>query len=165
MERALILGIILLAIALGSWFLLGLKQPEASPYPVHIVQITEHGADQMVLIANQGPASVDISGWTLWAHQVNTHNGVSYRFPASCFLNGFQMVRVHSGSEALSHSSTHCVGKTPDLFWTINGIWCQGNGDEAYLYDAQTPSQRLVDRYEYGAGWHLSAAFPCLPGG
>jgi len=167
MTRGLIVAIILLAITLGSWFLLGPKPPEANAphYPVHIVQIREYSSDEMVSIANQGEDPVDISGWTLWAHQVDTPNAVAYHFPKGCVLNSFQMIRVHSGPDALSNSGTQCQGKTPDLYWTINYVWCNANGDSAFLYDAQTPSQTLVDRYVYGAGWHLSPAVPCAPGG
>jgi len=167
MGRALIVAVILLVITLGSWILLGPKPPDenAPHYAVHIVQIRQYSSDEMVAIANQGQEPVDISGWTLWAHQVNTPNGVAYHFPESCVLNGFHMIRIHSGPDALSHSGVKCTGKTPDLYWTIDHVWCDANGDSAYLYDAQTPSQRLVDRFEYGAGWHLSAVVPCAPGG
>jgi hypothetical protein len=97
---------------------LGPKPPEtdAPHYAVHIVQIREYSSDEMVSIANQGEDPVDISGWTLWAHQVDTPNGVAYRFPNDCALNGGQMVRVHSGPEALNHSSVKCEGKTPHLY-------------------------------------------------
>ena len=167
MTRMLILAVILLAITLASWFLLGPKPPEenAPHYSVHIVSIREYGRDEMISIANQGEEPVDLSGWTLWAHRPDQRVGIAYRFPDGCMLGSSQMVRVHSGLKALGNSGIACRGKTPDLYWTIDYVWCNANGDSAYLYDAQTPSRNLVDRFEYGAGWHLSAVVPCAPGG
>jgi hypothetical protein len=163
--KVLILGVVLLAVALGIWYLLGPQPVEKDQYAVRIIDIREYSTDEMVSIANQGQQPVDISGWTLWAHLVGTPIGIAYHFPDGCIMNVGQIVRVHSGPDALSNSGVKCQGKTPDLYWTIQYVWCDANGDTAYLYDAQTPSQKLVDRYEYGAGWHLSAVVPCLPGG
>lgn len=65
-------------------------------------------------------------------------------------------------AQGRGHSGTQCQGKTPDLFWTLNYVWCDANGDSAYLYDAQG---NPVDRYEYGGAWHESPVVPCAPGG
>ncbi len=164
MTRAFIFAAILLLITLGSWFLLGPKPPEPDrpQYAVRIVAIREYSADEQVSIANQGTEPVDISGWTLWAHRHDKAHGITYRFPTNCVLKSEQMIRVHSGPEALGHSSTKCQGKTPDLYWTIDYVWCNANGDSAYLHDAQG---NLADRLQYGAGWHLSAVVPCASGG
>ncbi len=164
MTKILVLALVLLAITLGSWFLLGPKPQEknAPHYAVRVVTIRQYSRDEMVSIANQGDKPVDISGWTLWAHRPNKTIGIAYRFPQDCVLKSQQMIRVHSGPEALGHSSTKCQGKTPDLFWTLRYVWCDSNGDSAYLYDAKG---NLANRFEYGAGWHLSAVVPCAPGG
>jgi hypothetical protein len=164
MTRALIVAIILLAITLGSWFLLGPKPPEKDVphYAVHVVAIREYSPDEMVSIANQGQEPVDISGWTLWAHRPEEARGIAYHFPDGCVLNGLQMVRVHSGPDSPNHAGTQCAGTTPDLYWTLNYVWCDANGDTAYLYDTQG---NFVDHFQYGGGWHESPSVPCAPGG
>ena len=104
MTKILVLALVLLAITLGSWFLLGPKPPEgnAPHYAVRIVTIREYSRDEMVSIANQGDKPVDISGWTLWAHRPNKTIGIAYRFPDNCILRDRKSTRLNSSHTDIS---------------------------------------------------------------
>jgi len=92
---------------------------------------------EWIAIANDGPRSVEMSGWVL--RDESTQN--RYQFPS-----GFSLA---PGSETLVHSG--CGNDTPtDLYWCSSGpVWSNG-GDTAIL---QLPSGVVVSRERYSGDY------------
>lgn len=146
-----------IALVLGLVLILGAPPKVELPYRVEIVKFEPVGKDEVVTLKNLGKEAVDLSGWRLVAAA-----GFEFRFPQGCLLPAGARLKVHSGPLAEVH--TPFLGEAKvcppngDVLWTLEHIWCDQNGDTALLYDS---AGRLVDRYDYGAGWHESPYVPC----
>lgn len=86
--------------------------------------------EEMVLV-NEGPETVDLSGWTL----VSVVGNQQFRFPPGTTLGPGQRLTVRSGAGAIPGPGA--------LVWTRAYVWNDG-GDPAELRDSEG---RLVSRY------------------
>lgn len=148
-------------LAIGAMLILGAPQPVELPYKVVIAEIQPIGDDEVVYIQNQGDEPVDLTGWKL-----TTPPNFEFRFPEGCLLPPGATLKIHSGPGAKIHrpflADKPLCRPNGDLLWTTQYVWCDQNGDTAYLWDSEG---HQVDKYEYGAGWHKSLYFPCNRGG
>jgi len=144
-------------LVVGAVLILGAPPPVQLPYKVVIENIDPIGKDEVVYIRNRGDEAVDLSGWKL-----TTPPHFKFSFPSGCLLPAGAVLKIHSGPGSKIHKKL--LEEEPvcrpngDLLWTLQYVWCDQNGDTAYLYNEQG---QLVDRYEYGAGWHRSLFVPC----
>jgi len=132
----------------------------ASSYEVVITEIEPIGDDEIVWIKNLGDEPVDLSGWQLY-----TPPHYRFTFPQGCVLPPGAGLKIHSGPrpKIFKRPGTPDRGggvcyPGVDLLWTLQHVWCDQNGDTAYLFDAEGD---LISKYEYGAGWHRSPYVPC----
>ncbi|MDK1104297.1 MAG: lamin tail domain-containing protein [Actinomycetota bacterium] len=91
--------------------------------------------DEWVVIKNNSPGAVDLSGWTL-KDESASHR---FAFPVGFILAAAGSVSVHTG----------CGDDTAaDLFWceTRSAVW-NNSGDTGFLLD---PSGNIIDSYRYG---------------
>jgi len=157
MEHWIFWGIGVLLVV-GMVLILGAPSDVRSSYEVVITKIKPVGDDEIVWIKNLGDEPVDLSGWQLY-----TPPYYRFTFPQGCILAPGAELKLHSGPQpkifrrSPSREGEVCYPGV-DLLWTLQHVWCDQNGDTAYLYDSQG---NLVDKYEYGAGWHVSSFVPC----
>jgi competence protein ComEC len=85
---------------------------------------------EVVIIANSGTETVDLSGWRL----VSVKGEQVFHFPPGTILAAGATVQIVSGKDAAAGAGV--------LVWTKNDIW-NNSGDPAELYDA---NQRLISR-------------------
>jgi len=121
----------------GIWGL----SPTAPPEPgtsrghalgVYIASVDKRGKPESVTLTNDGPAPVDISGWTL----VSVRGNQRYLIPGGTVLPPGGSVTVYSGPGADSAGG---------LCWTTDHVWNNSELDPAELYDG---AGTLVDRWE-----------------
>ncbi|MBI3972910.1 MAG: lamin tail domain-containing protein [Chloroflexi bacterium] len=113
----------------------------AAPQPGAVVMIraiVNQGRAEHAVIANEGTAAQELSGWALRSATGNQ----TYTFPAGFTLAAGASVSVHSGAgdpATLSRPPT-------DLYATRSNVW-RNTGDVAQLLD---PNRRLVHELSYG---------------
>ena len=101
-----------------------------------IKAVVNQGRAEHVVIANEGTAAQDLTGWSIRSGT----GGQQIAFPVGFTLQPGATVRVHSGTGA---SALH---RPPtDLFGTGTNIW-NNAGDQANLTD---PSGRIVNQLSY----------------
>jgi len=102
--------------------------PPDAEIPVEIVSVVGAGTlgSEVVIIQNNGDASVQLTGWSL-----KDENGNVYLFPEVTLYTGAIQVHTASGTN------------TPiDFYWDLReAIW--ESGDTAQLYDAQGNQRAL----------------------
>ncbi|MEE1739819.1 lamin tail domain-containing protein [Streptomyces sp. BE147] len=99
-------------------------------------QVKRTQADEYVEIVNQGTASADISGWTLFADDP----GQNFTFPPATVLQPGQRIRIHTNEVHPEWGGfTYGSGRP---------LW-NDKGDTAHLRDAD---DAVVSDYSYGAG-------------
>jgi hypothetical protein len=156
MEQWIFWGVGILLV-IGAVLLLGAPPPVELPYNIVITEIDPTGDDEIVWIKNPGEEPVDLSGWQLY-----TPPRFEFTFPEGCLLAPGASLKVHSGPGSKIHKpflkDAPVCRPNGDLLWTPHYVWCDQNGDTAYLYDTEG---NLVDRYVYGGGWHVSPFVPC----
>lgn len=144
-------------LVVGTALILGAPPPLELPYKVVITEIDPIGDDEVITIRNAGDEPVDLSGWRL-----ATPPRYEFAFPQGCLLPPGARLKVHSGPGSSIHrrllANDPVCRPNGDLLWSLHHIWCDQNGDTAYLYDAQG---NLVNKYVYGAGYHESPFVPC----
>lgn len=150
-------------LVVGAMVFLGTPANSPPPYEVVIEEIRFWTDDEVVAIRNNDDEEVDLSGWML----VTPHDDrASFTFPNGCILPPGAAIKIHSGPKSSIHSKF--LGKEEvcrpngDLLWRLHHVWCDWNGDTAYLFDNEG---RKIDEYKYGGGWHKSPYVPCNPGG
>jgi len=156
MEHWIFWGVAVLLV-IGAVAIIGAPPPVELPYDVEITDIKPTGDDEIVWIKNLGDEPVDLSGWRL-----TTPPQFEFIFPEGCQLAPGARLKIHSGPGAKIHKpflkDAPVCRPNGDLLWTPHHIWCDQNGDTAFLYDAKG---NLIDRYDYGAGWHVDVDVPC----
>lgn len=142
-----------IALVVGSIFLFGPAQVEKSPYSetVSLLNLTANGPDESIVLLNGGKEDLDLTGWRLFVEP-----RFELLFPQGCTLRAGKRLVIHSGPEAGKYPPT-CEGGQ-DLQWRLDHVWCDQNGNTAYLYDVEG---RLADEFRWGGGWHLSPFVPC----
>jgi hypothetical protein len=144
-------------LVLGAVLILGAPPPVQLPYKVVITKIEPIGDDEVVYIRNEGKEIVDLSDWRL-----TTPPFYEFKFPKGCLLAPGAILKIHSGPGSTIHKpflrDEPPCRPNGDLLWSLQHIWCDQNGDTAYLWDSKG---NQVDKFEYGAGWHESPFVPC----
>jgi hypothetical protein len=110
-------------------------QPGAS---LGIREVVNQGRAEHVVLANDGTAAQDLTGWVLRS----AGGRQTYAFPAGFVLAPGATVNVHSGAgdpAALHHPPS-------DLFATRTNVW-RNTGDVAQLV---APGGRVVSEFRYG---------------
>jgi hypothetical protein len=155
-----VIGVLLVV---GVVVFLGAPANSPPPYKVVIEEILFWTDDEVVIIRNKDTKEINLSGWRLVTHH---DDRASFTFPDGCILLPGAAIKIHSGPESSIHSKflakEEVCRPNGDLLWTLHHIWCDQNGDTAYLFDSEG---RKIDEYKYGGGWHPDPDIPCNASG
>ena len=103
-----------------------------------IRDIVNQGRAEYVVVANEGTAAQELTGWLLRS----ATGGQTYAFPSGFVLAPGAIVNVHSGS-----GDPAVLNRPPtDLFATRSNIW-RNEGDIGQIVD---PAGRVVSEKRYG---------------
>jgi hypothetical protein len=104
-----------------------------------IRDVVNQGRAEHVVLANEGSAAQELTGWTLRS----ATGGQSYSFPTGFVLGAGATVNVYSGT-----GDPNAVNSPPaSLVATRSNIW-NNDGDIAQVVD---PSGRVVAEKRYGS--------------
>jgi hypothetical protein len=116
-------------------------RPAALPQPgaaIVIREIVNQGRAEHVVVANDGTAAQELTGWTLRSPA----GGQTYVFPPGFVLGPGGTVNVHSGA-----GDPVTLNRPPtDLYATKSNVWNNG-GDVGQILD---PTGRVVSEKRYG---------------
>jgi hypothetical protein len=116
-------------------------RPAALPQPgaaIVIREIVNQGRAEHVVVANDGTAAQELTGWTLRSPT----GGQTYVFPPGFVLGPGGTVNVHSGA-----GDPATLNRPPtDLYATKSNVW-NNAGDVGQILD---PTGRVVSEKRYG---------------
>ncbi|HEU5315720.1 MAG TPA: lamin tail domain-containing protein, partial [Chloroflexota bacterium] len=111
--------------------------PPASGASLVVKAIVNEGRTEHVVVANEGTAPQELTGWTLRSGT----GGQQLAFPSGFILPPGATVNLHSGNGASTQNRP-----PTDLFATSQNVW-NNQGDSALLVD---PTGRVVSQLTYG---------------